>query len=120
MEVQRIRTNTPVSYAETLKRVNNEQNIGNRYPQQFPQAPRVQIVHTPPSDSFIFKKIDFLAFITDVVSGSKHSKNRSDLIKTVSNAAEKYLQMNVTPESLFQFLKNSEGRPTASQGREED
>lgn len=69
LEVQRVRTNERVSYAEALKRVNNEQNAGNRYPQQLSQAPGVQIVHTPPSDSLIFKKVDFLAFITDVVSG---------------------------------------------------
>lgn len=118
LEVQRVRTNEHISYAEALKKVNNEQSAGNRYPQQLPQTPRVQIVHSPPSDSFIFKKVDFLAFITDVVSGSKVSKNRSDVIKLVSNAAEKYLKINISPESLFQFLKNSEGRPMGSQGSE--
>lgn len=40
------------------------------------------------------------------------------MIKLVSNAAEKYLQMNITPESLFQCLKDSEGRPMVSQGSE--
>lgn len=118
LEIQKVRSNERVSYAEALKRVNNEQGAGNPYPRQLPLAPRVQIVHSPPSDSFIFKKVDFLAFITDVVSGSKVSKNRSDVIKLVSNAADKYLKMTISPESLFQFLKNSEGRLTVSQGSE--
>lgn len=116
LEVQKIRTNERVSYAEALKRVNKD--VGNHLSQQ-PLPPRVQVI-SPPSDSFIIKKVDFLAFISDVVSGSKFSKvsNRSDVIKLVSMAAGKYLQVNISPESLFQFLKDSEGRAMVSQSSE--
>lgn len=118
VEVQRVRTNQRVSYAEALRRVNIQQN-DKQYPQKPPQPPRVQIVHTPPDDSIMVKKIDFLAFIADVVSGSKFlgPKNRSDVIKLVSIAAGRYLKMSVTPESLFQFLKSGENR-TMSQSSE--
>lgn len=64
-------------------------------------------MYTLASDSLIFRMVDYLEFITDVVSG-KLSKNRSDVINLVSNANEKYLQMNITLESLFQFLISSE------------
>lgn len=112
LEVQKVRTNENVSYAEALRRV---KNVGYSQSQQV-LAPRAQAI-SPPSDSFIIKKVDFLAFISDVISGSKFSKvaNRSDVIKLVSAAAGKYLQVNVSPESLFNFLKEREGRVTGSQ-----
>ncbi|XP_060788757.1 uncharacterized protein LOC132893628 [Neoarius graeffei] len=85
VEVQKIRTYERVSYAEAVKRVGH----ANR-PSQQPAR-----IFTPPSDSLIIKKTDFLAFITDVLTGLKFSKvvKKSDVIRIVSLSAAKYLQI---------------------------
>lgn len=107
VEVQKIRTNDRVSYAEAVKRVDRA-NGPSRHPAR---------ISSPPSDSFNIKKTDFLAFITDVLTGLKFSKvvKKSDVIRIVSISAEKCLQVKISPQSLFELIKDKEGGPMASQ-----
>lgn len=113
VEVQKVRTIDKISYAEAVRRVKNAGP--GRLPQQ-PPAPRAQVTSTP-SDNFVIKKMDLLAFISDVISELKFSRvvNKSDVVQLVSKAAIKYLQVNILPESLFRFLKERDGRPMMSQ-----
>lgn len=114
VEVRKVMANDKVSYAEAVKRVKNP-GPGRLPPQ--PPVPSAQVSPTP-SDSLVIKKIDLMAFIADVISASKFSMvaNKSDVVKLVSGAATKYLNVNVPPESLYQFLKDRGGRAVLSQG----
>lgn len=54
----------------------------------------------------VMKKQSFLAFMVDVMWAAKNQTRRSDIIKVVIDAAERFLEeMQVGPEQLHTFMR---------------
>ena len=60
-----------------------------------------------PSDMLILTKEAFLSFVSDVLVGAKKATNRSDIIRLVVGAAERFLDIKQMPEELHQYMKES-------------
>lgn len=56
----------------------------------------------------------FLAFIVDVLVGAKSSNKRSDIIKIVVEAGERFLGVNqFLPEQLHEYMKGKQNMRTS-------
>ena len=56
----------------------------------------------------VFNKESFLAFVSDVLVGAQKAANRSDIIRLVVGAAERFLGTKQLPEKLHQFMTEKE------------
>lgn len=106
-QIQSNRDQNKVSYMEAVRRGGGEigaQNIkmsGSviRSQRAFPALP----VMSP--DMLVLSRDAFLAFITDVLVGAKSTMKRSDMIKIVVGAAERFLGVSqLSPEKLHEYM----------------
>lgn len=108
--VQVVKDQNKVTYAEAVQRVTRES--GNGSPGERPVLGcKVSVPNLPPassSDMLIFSKESFLSFVTDVLVGTKKATNRSDVIRLVVGAAERYLSIKQLPEKLHQYMMESQ------------
>lgn len=99
---QRVREHHKVSYAEAVNRVNREHGVGNKKANSIQQVSQL-LQHSP---QIILSREKFLAFIVDVLVGAQASVKRSDTIKIVVKAAERFLGVNqFLPEQLHEYMK---------------
>lgn len=108
--VQVVKDQNKVTYAEAVQRVAIES--GNERSRDRAVLGSQLIVpnlsHVTPSDMLIFNKESFLSFVSDVLVGAKKAANRSDVIKLVVGAAERYLNIKQLPEKLHQHMMESQ------------
>ena len=70
-----------------------------RSQQAFPALPVL------PPDMLVFSRDAFLAFIADVLVGAKSVTRRSDVIKAVVGAADRFLGVRqISPEKLHDYM----------------
>ena len=106
-QMQLNRDQNKVSYVEAVKRAGGELGAQNtkmsnpvlRSQQAFPALPVL------PPDMLVFSRDAFLAFIADVLVGAKSVTRRSDVIKAVVGAADRFLGVRqISPEKLHDYM----------------
>ena len=118
-KVQEVRVKEKISYADAVKRVQTEENASQargrsegRVEQQGPVGPVV------PPDCLLLKKETLLSFIVDVLAGFKETKNRSDIIKKVVEASDRFLRVDMSPTDLYEYM-SGKGRERRHASEEE-
>ncbi|CAL9702163.1 unnamed protein product [Knipowitschia caucasica] len=101
-EIQHVRAEGKVSYAEAVKRVQAESNF-ERQPARGGK----------PSDGdgeiLIVKKKEFLCFMVEVINCTAQAKHRAEKIAIVVKSAARYLGItDITVESIYEELQNRE------------
>lgn len=90
-EVQRIKVEQGMSYAEAVKRVPRlvptTKSDNNRKEVECTTCKKIQ------DDSLIVKKLDFVLFMTDVINGTAQYRSRTDRIKIIVKSAKKFLDI---------------------------
>lgn len=99
-----------VTYAEAVQRVARESGNGSSGEREVlgSQVPMSNLPSVSSSDKLIFSKESFLSFVSDVLVGTKKAANRSDVIRLVVGAAERYLSIKQLPEKLHQYMMESQ------------
>lgn len=94
-------TNKDLSYADVVKHLKKCEEVGEmRRGEECPPQKT-----TVPQDSILVNKVNFLAFIVEVMSGLKLAKNNSDIVRVVIKAAERDLGISdVDPGFLHSFV----------------
>ena len=108
--VQAVRENYKVSYAEAVQRVTRERtdSTARKGAVMGSQRNVPKLMPALPSDMLIFNKESFLAFVT-VLVGAQKAANRSDIIRLVVGAAERFLGTKQLPEKLHQYMTEKQG-----------
>lgn len=108
--VQEVRELNKVSYAEAVKRVDRESGNGRSCTRAVVgcQLNASNLQSALPSDMLTLTKEAFLSFVSDVLVGAKKAANRSDIIRLVVGAAERFLGITQMPEELHQYMKESQ------------
>ena len=89
-----------VSYAEAVQRVARERTDSTvREGAVLGQRDGPKLLPALPSDMLVFNKESFLAFVSDVLVGAQKAANRSDIIRLVVGAAERFLGTKQLPET---------------------
>lgn len=90
--------NKGVSYAEALRKVSKGGETGEvRREREVP--PMVACVT---EESVVVSRVNSLAFMVEVLSGLKQTKNNSNVVRSVVQAAERVLGIGgVEPSSLY-------------------
>lgn len=110
--VQDVREQHNLSYAEAVRRVNVD--VPTRVSVTSP-ASRSLLAGSPSTVgaeavNLVVGKEALLAFIVDVVYGTRGKKSRSDIIKFVSESATRFLGVgDFAPQSLHEFMKAGQG-----------
>jgi len=108
--VQVVKDQNKVTYAEAVQRVNRESGNGGTGDRPVLGC-KVSVPILPSastSEMLIFSKESFLSFVSDVLVGAKKAANRSDVIRLVVGAAERYLSIKQLPEKLHQYMMESQ------------
>lgn len=114
-QIQTVRDQQKVSYSEAMKRVESGRsaavnNMSRAVPSSQPLPPSVSQVIPP--DTLLLQKESLLAFIVDVLVATKSKEKRSDVIKLVVSAAERFLgTRNFLPERLHGYMKEKQSMP---------
>ena len=109
VQVQAVREIDKVSYAEAVQRVARERTDSTvREGAVLGQRDGPKLLPALPSDILVFNKESFLAFVSDVLVGAQKAANRSDIIRLVVGAAERFLGTKQLPEKLHQFMTEKE------------
>jgi hypothetical protein len=99
-QVQAVREKDKVSYAEAVQRVARERTDSTvREGAVLGQRDGPKLLPALPSDILVFNKESFLAFVSDVLVGAQKAANRSDIIRLVVGAAERFLGTKQLPET---------------------
>lgn len=108
--VQFVKEQSKVSYAEAVQRVAREHGNGKPRDEMVigSQGIESNLSSALSSDLLVFNKESFLSFISDVLVGAKKAVNRSDVIRVVVDAAERYFNIKQVPAKLHQFMTESQ------------
>lgn len=107
-QVQAVKERDSVSYAEAVRTVTNrESGAGSR--SNVEQGSKRVAQNVFPPDMLVLSKESFLSFVVDVLVAAKHifsskTANRSDIIREVVGAAERFLGAKQVPEELHQHM----------------
>lgn len=110
-QVQEIRDQKKMSYAEAVKKVERETSAQSVVNKPSSGSGSAGVSHSPPNNQevLVVNKEDLLAFIVDVLFGTRERKSRSDIIKFVSEAAVRFLGLrDYTPQALHSFMRTSQ------------
>ena len=119
-QMQLNRDQNKVSYVEAVKRAGGELGAQNtkmsnpvlRSQQAFPALPVL------PPDMLVFSRDAFLAFIADVLVGAKSVTRRSDVIKAVVGAADRFLGVRqISPEKLHEYMSEKQHLESSQMSR---
>lgn len=110
-QVQVVRENDKVSYAEAVQRVAGERtdSTARERAVMWSQRNVPKLMPALPSDMLIFNKESFLVFVTDVLVGAQKAANRSDISRLVVGAAKMFLGTKQQPEKLHQYMIENQG-----------
>lgn len=125
-QVQEVKEQHKISYAEALKKIDGRSDRGSVYvssqmasvaPRSPPPRPQV------PADSIVVKKESLLAFMVDVMCAatinSAKVQNKSDVMKVVAEAAERFLGMGACdPVELHAYMARIKGKAPKPQEKE--
>lgn len=110
-QVQEVRDQKKMSYAEAVKKVERETSAQSVVNKPSSGSGSAGVSHSPPNNQevLVVNKEDLLAFIVDVLFGTRERKSRSDIIKFVSEAAVRFLGLrDYTPQALHSFMRTSQ------------
>jgi len=94
VETQHVRAEGKLSYAEAVKRVQAESNLGK-------QASRAGKIPVLDEETMVAKKKEFLCFIAEVRNCTSQAKHRSEKTAIVVKSANRYLGIkDITWESI--------------------
>ena len=100
VEIQHIRAEGRLSYAEAAKRVPAEPNLVR----QTARAAKTSVVD---EEFLIVKKKEFLCFIAEVINCTSQARQRSEKTAIVVKSANRYLGIkDITWESIYEELQN--------------
>lgn len=100
VEIQHVRAEGKLSYAEAAKRVQVE-------PNSVRQAARAGKHSVVGEEFLVVKKKEFLCFIAEVVNCTSQAKHRSEKTAIVVKSANRYLGIkDITWESIYEELQN--------------
>ena len=104
--VQPVRENDKVSYAEAVQSVARERTDSTAREGAVMGSQRNVPKPLPalPSDMLILNKESFLAFVSDMLVRVQKAANRSDIIRLLVGAAERFLGTKQLPEKLHQHM----------------
>ncbi|CAL9698214.1 unnamed protein product [Knipowitschia caucasica] len=104
--VQEVKEQHKISYAEAVKKVEGKPQA-QAVVMAPPNASKRRIeTHGSPNQDLVVNKESLMAFIVDVVYGSRGKKSRSDLIKWVVESAGRFLGLkDYAPQLLFGYMK---------------
>lgn len=113
-QIQDVSIQQKISYAEAVKKVDREQRIskekiGMMGSQYIPSPPTMVA-----SGMLLMTKESFLAFVVDVLVGARTTTKRSDMIKVVVGAAERFLDIKqISPEKLHEYMTDKQSLNTS-------
>lgn len=101
VEIERVRAGGEMSYAEAVRKVRGTEERATAGGSRVHAKPGVEEVAVQ-----VMTKQSFLAFMADVLWAAKNQTRRSDVIKVVIDAAERFLEeVQVGPEQLHTFMR---------------
>lgn len=110
VKVQEYReANKGISYAEAVKQISSSNRMETGGENRREEELRSSKTETLVDEPVLGNKVNFLAFIIQVLSGLKNTKNNSDIVKIVVEAAESNLGISdVVPEALHSMVFSRE------------
>lgn len=107
-EVQRIKVEQGMSYAEAARQVPRPmpmtKNDTTRKEVECESCKKTQ------DDSLIVKKLDFVLFMTDVINGTAQYKSRTDRIKIIVKSDKRFLNIDgLEWETVVEAFKEPAG-----------
>jgi len=104
VEIQNVRITEGVTYAEAAKKVKrNEQRQGEVVSKEGNEIDMVQVKTN--EDKLVIGKMEFVSFMVEVINCSAQTESRTERMKIIIRAAEKYLNVaGVTSEKINETL----------------
>lgn len=106
IKVQNVRMEEGISYAEALKKVKQTPKVSIVEEAPVRIQPQPSKMPTPRKKiELIEDKVSFIAFVAEVVNCSAQTERRSERIKIIIRAAEKYLELkNISVDMINERL----------------
>lgn len=106
-EVQRIKVEQGMSYAEAVKLIPKPVNVPKKDNSR--KEGECSACKTIQDDSLIVKKLDFVLFMADVINRAAQTSSRTDTIKIIVRAAKKFLNVQgLEASNVIDYLNEHE------------
>lgn len=113
-EVQRIKVNHGVSYAEAVKVVSGNKQVTKQRETNSTEAGNCKGCDRVKEDTLLVNKNDFLLFMADVINCSAQTQSRNERIKIIVRSAGKYLKVKGLSSEDVKEILNEDTQPSQS------